>query len=168
MNSQTPKSKLKYELLNSNFGKKKKNRFKSGSRLNIQTTGFTKKKSRVNTPQNKQPAFSNRKIDLVYEKSKRSIRQIYSNIKDYDSFQENPKNLLEIRKKLNMTGGYSEALASGKLKNYNTNNSNQERPNLNAKSKYMSDLNIKFTPGTFLKNQKETNQQIRTHVNWHR
>ena len=165
LSSQTPhsKSKLKYELLNLNFGNKKRKRFGAASRLNIQTQGLNKKVGHIHTPHHKQMASSSRNIDFVYEKSKRSVRQIYSNMKDYESFNENPKNLLEIRKKLNLTGGYAEALGSGKLKKYGTNNSNHSRQNTNSnlKAKNQTDFGFKPTQGAFLKNPTHVKRQIK-------
>ena len=157
--AQTPKSKskLKYELLNSNFGKKK-NKFAPLSRLNIQM----KKSRHPMTPNNKPPNSSKRNIDFVYEKSKRSVRQIYSNMKDYDSFTENPKNLMEIRKKLNLTAGYSDLVPSGKLRNYGTNTSNQSQNHVEKgiKQRNKINLDIKPSPGAFLKNSHR-NKQIK-------
>ena len=165
LSSQTPhsKSKLKYELLNLNFGNKKKKRFGPVSRLNIQTQGLNKKVVHIHTPYHKQMASSSRNIDFVIEKSKRSVRQIYSNMKDYESFNENPKNLLEIRKKLNLTGGYAEVLGSGKLKKYGTNNSNHSRQNTNSnlKAKIQTDLSLKPSQRAFLKNPNHVKFQIK-------
>ena len=123
------------------------------------------KKGRLKTPKQRPTISSTRKVDAIYEKSKRSVRQIYSNMKDYDSFKENPKNLAEIRKKLNLTGGYSETV-SGKGKNYGTNNSNQSQQNASRpRQKNQTDFHFKPTPGAFLKNQSREGDQIRIEQN---
>ena len=164
LSTQTPhsKSKLKYELLNSNFAKKKRNKLTPSARLNLKEHI---KKGRLKTPKQRPTISSTRKVDAIYEKSKRSVRQIYSNMKDYDSFKENPKNLAEIRKKLNLTGGYSETV-SGKGKNYGTNNSNQSQQNASRpRQKNQTDFHFKPTPGAFLKNQSREGGQIRIEQN---
>jgi hypothetical protein len=112
------------------------------------------------TPHNKVSISSHRKIDFAYDKSKRSVRQIYSNVKDYDSFSENPKKMMDIRKKLNLTAGYSDAISSGKLRNYGTNTSNQSQNNLEKNIKLRKKIIDEFKPlpGAFLKNQNRKNQ----------
>jgi hypothetical protein len=83
-------------------------------------------------------------------------------VKDYDSFTENPKNLMEIRKKLNLTAGYSDLIPSGKIRTYGTNTSNQSQGNIDKEIRQKSNLNldIKPSPGAFLKNSNR-NKQIK-------
>lgn len=151
--SQTPnsKSKFQYDLSNFNLAKKK-GKFKASLK------GHMRKKSGLKTP--KQAAgSSSRKIQDIYEKPKRSIRQIYSDAREYESFNENPQNLVEVRRKLNLTGGYSESLGSSNLKTYGTNKSNQSQQN-SKKGQFRDDPHLKPTPGAFLKNSTREDRQI--------
>jgi hypothetical protein len=66
---------------------------------------------------------------------------------------------MEIRKKLNLTGGHSDTLGLINLKKYSTNNSNQSYRNKNQ-SKHKEDLHVKPSPGAFLKNTKRDEKQI--------
>ena len=59
---------------------------------------------------------------------------------------------MEIRKKLNLTGGYTDAMSLGKLRNYGTNNSAQSQAR-NRQAKQAQDVRPGL--GAFLKNPKK-------------
>lgn len=116
--AQTPqsKSKLRLDLVNSNAGRRP-----LGAPFSRLQNQFRHR--RLLTPHHKHSSSSNKKIGFDLDKHRKGGRQAVSNVKEIDG--EQPRNLAEVRKKLNLTGGYAEAL--GKLRTYGTNHSSQSQ-----------------------------------------
>lgn len=150
--AQTPqsKSKLRFDLLNSNLAKKQN--VAPLSRLNVHNKKL--KQRRILTPHHKHSSSSNKKIEFGFDKSKKGARQIQSSTKEQDGLAENPRNLMEIRKKLNLTGGYTDGISLNKLRNYGTNNSAQSQ----ARNRQVKAQEVRPGLGAFLKHPKQRKQ----------